>query len=46
MLVSEIEKAIGSIAAVDNRAGRDIDIRYLLTDSRQLGAHRRIGDAY
>ena len=39
MLVSEIEKAIGSIAAVDNRAGRDIDIRYLLTDSRQLGAH-------
>ena len=39
MLVSEIEKAIGGIAAVDNRAGRDIDIRYLLTDSRQLGAH-------
>ena len=39
MTVSEISRVLEGITTVDNRAGKDIDIRYLLTDSRQLGAH-------
>lgn len=39
MLVSEISRILSGVCAVDNRAGKDVDIRYLLTDSRQLGAH-------
>ena len=36
MLVSEISRILQGICTVDNRADKDIDIRYLLTDSRQL----------
>lgn len=39
MLVSEINRILAGVCAVDNRADKDVDIRYLLTDSRQLGAH-------
>lgn len=39
MLVSEISRILAGVCAVDNRADKDVDIRYLLTDSRQLGAH-------
>lgn len=39
MTVSEISRVLEGITTVDNRADKDIDIRYLLTDSRQLGAH-------
>ena len=39
MTVSEISRVLEGIATVDNRAAEDVDIRYLLTDSRQLGAH-------
>ena len=38
MLVSEISRILQGICTVDNRADKDIDIRYLLTDSRQLSA--------
>ena len=38
MLVSEINRILSGVCAVDNRADKDVDIRYLLTDSRQLGA--------
>ncbi len=37
MLVSQIIHILQGVARVDNRAITDIDIRYLLTDSRQLG---------
>ncbi|MBR6508129.1 MAG: alanine racemase [Paludibacteraceae bacterium] len=36
MLVSEISRILQGICTVENRAGEDVDIRYLLTDSRQL----------
>ena len=36
MLISEIRRVIGSIAAIEVVGGEDIDIRYLLTDSREL----------
>ena len=39
MLVSEITHILQGICTVDNRADGDVDIRYLLTDSRQLGVH-------
>ena len=39
MLVSEINRILAGVCTVDNRADKDVDIRYLLTDSRQLGAH-------
>lgn len=39
MLVSEITHILQGICTVDNRADGDVDIRYLLTDSRQLGRH-------
>ena len=39
MLVSEINRILAGVCTVDNRADEDVDIRYLLTDSRQLGAH-------
>lgn len=39
MLVSEINRILAGVCTVDNRANKDVDIRYLLTDSRQLGAH-------
>ena len=39
MLVSEINRILAGVCTVDNRADMDVDIRYLLTDSRQLGAH-------
>lgn len=39
MLVSEINRILAGVCTVDNRADKDADIRYLLTDSRQLGAH-------
>lgn len=39
MLVSEINRILSGVCTVDNRADKDVDIRYLLTDSRQLGAH-------
>ena len=39
MLVSEITHILQGICTVDNRADSDVDIRYLLTDSRQLGMH-------
>ncbi len=39
MLVSEISRILAGVCAVDNRADKDVDIRYLLTDSRQFGAH-------
>ena len=39
MLVSEINRILSGVCTVDNRADNDVDIRYLLTDSRQLGAH-------
>lgn len=39
MTVSEISRVLEGITTLDNRAEKDIDIRYLLTDSRQLGAH-------
>ena len=39
MLVSEITHILQGICTVDNRADGDVDIRYLLTDSRQLGMH-------
>ena len=38
MLVSEISRILQGICTVENRAGEDVDIRYLLTDSRQLVA--------
>ena len=37
MLISEINKALTGISKVEGRAGEEVDIRYLLTDSRQLG---------
>ena len=36
MLVSEISRILQGISTVENRADEDVDIRYLLTDSRQL----------
>ena len=39
MLVSEINRILSGVCTMDNRADKDVDIRYLLTDSRQLGAH-------
>ena len=39
MLVSKINRILAGVCTVDNRADKDVDIRYLLTDSRQLGAH-------
>ncbi|MBR2166722.1 MAG: alanine racemase, partial [Paludibacteraceae bacterium] len=39
MLVSKINRILAGVCTVDNRADMDVDIRYLLTDSRQLGAH-------
>ena len=36
MLVSEISRILEGICTVENRADEDVDIRYLLTDSRQL----------
>lgn len=39
MTVSEISRVLEGITTVDNRADNDVDIRYLLTDSRQLSAH-------
>jgi alanine racemase len=39
MLLSEIRQAIGGLAAIDHRGTGDPDIRFLLTDSRRLGAH-------
>ncbi len=41
MLVSDISRILKDISPVENRAGEDIDIQYLLTDSRQLGACAR-----
>jgi len=38
MLLSQIQKVIGDLAHVENQGKEDVDIRYLLTDSRQLGA--------
>ena len=38
MLVSEISRILDGICTVENRADEDVDIRYLLTDSRQLTA--------
>lgn len=37
MLLSEIISVIGRIARIDCRTNENIDIRYLLTDSRRLG---------
>lgn len=37
MYISEIKQIIDGIATVDCRTNEDLDIRYLLTDSRQLG---------
>ena len=37
MWLSEIKRVIEGLAEVENRSSEDIDIRYLLTDSRQLG---------
>ena len=34
-----INRILAGVCTVDNRADKDVDIRYLLTDSRQLGAH-------
>ena len=39
MLVSEITRILSGVCEIDNRAENDVDIQYLLTDSRQLGAH-------
>jgi len=39
MKISEIINILQPICTVDNRAETDVDIHYLLTDSRQLGAH-------
>ena len=38
MWLSEIKRVIEGLAEVENRSSEDIDIRYLLTDSRQLGS--------
>ena len=45
MWLSEITRIIGDIATVDNRAGEDIEIHHLLTDSRQLVSGDREADA-